>query len=606
MPYLVMTAPAGQPSETFAALLDDLQAREGWRLALSAFGLAVLVKGQRPPGITPIKTLFKVDGVVIGRIFDRRPDSAGQVQAANLEGLPALNPVEACRTLVNGAFGGYVAVLAQDRAAPAVLRSPTGMIDAFTWQVGPVTLVADDLPTGLAAPPGLGIDWDEVGAILNHALHAVAKAPLVGIAGLDPGVCRHGRDLSAETRLWSPAEIVRKGPIAEGDLAAKLRAAVDLAIAAEHLGSERVLCEISGGLDSAIIAACLAAAGHPPSAAINFWRDQAEADERVYAEAAAAAAQVRLDAVHRDLLRLTPASFSMSARSVRPNLAAVDPEHDRLLAHALAAAGADLLMTGNGGDVVFLQVGAAQIAADLLAGAPCRGSRAARLADIARRTRRSIWSLAREAFSGRPSVLAPRLGPEERDFVRARPAGTTHPWLSDRRGISAARRVQIEGLVNSLGLTAHTERGEAARIAHPLLLEPVVELCLRIPIPMLSSGEGERTLARQAFADRIPALIAQRRSKGDVTTYFGRSMAASAPFLREHLMDGRLVAQGVLDRARLEAALTPEALIWRNTYGNLLLAAGLEAWARHWEGRLVAAGPAGGPMASERKAKARA
>jgi len=600
-----MTAPAGQPSEAFAVMLADLQANDGWTLVLGAFGLAVLVKGERPPEVTPVKTLLKTDGVVIGRVFDRRPGPTGQARRADLEGLADLEPVDACRTLATGCFGAYVAVLARDRAEPAVFRSPTGMLDAFVWRIGEVSFVADELPNGAAAPDGLAIDWEAVGAVLAHSIRAVARVPLTGVRGLDPGVCWHGPKLSRDTRLWSPADIARQRPILAP--AEALRQAVDLAISAELDGAERVLCEISGGLDSAIIAGSLAAAGRPAAAAINFWRDQAEADERSYAVEAARIGKVALNAVHRDLMRLGAGSFRLSAKSVRPNLAAVDPEHDRLLAMALASAHADLLMTGNGGDVVFLQVGAAQIAADLLRGAPCVGSRLGRLADIARRTRRSVWSLAWEAVTGRQSTLAPQRAPEETDFIRARPDRELHPWTSDTQGLSAARRVQVEGLVNSLGLTAHTRRGEAARIGHPLLAEPVVELCLRIPAPLLSSGEGERTLARQVFADRIPASIAQRRSKGDVTTYFGRSMAASAGFLRDHLLDGRLVAEGLIDRARLEVALTPEALIWRNSYGAILLAAGLEAWARHWESRTGAArAVVGGPMASDRNDKARA
>lgn len=586
MPYLVMTAPAGRPSEAFAAILADLKENQGWRVVVSAFGLAALVKGERPPEIAPTTKLFRTDGVVIGRVFDKSPDAAGRARRADLSELADIDPVEACRLLCSACFGGYVAVLAQDRGGPVALRSPSGALDAFTWRRGPVNFVADDIPEGLAAPGGLAVDWDGVGAVLARGIRAVARAPLHGVQGLDPGVCRHGQGWGEETVLWSPAAIARQGPVKT--CADELRAAVDLAISAELDGAERILCEISGGLDSAIVATSLAAIGRAPTAAINFWRDQAEADERTYAQAVADAAGVRLQAVRRELMRLSPEALAFPARSVRPNLAAIDPDYDALLVEALKGAEADVLMTGHGGDVVFLQVGAAEVAADLVRGAPCVGSRAARLADIARRARRSVWSLAWEALSGRPSVHAPQEGLAERDFVLARPDRELHPWTSDTRHVSPARRVQIEGLVNSLGLIAHTRRSAAARIAHPLLAQPVVELCLRIPTPILSSGEGERTLARQAFAGRLPRVIAERRSKGDVTTYFGRSMAANAGFLREHLLEGRLVAQGLLDRARLETALEPEAMIWRHTYGNLLLAAGLEGWVRHWEGRATA------------------
>jgi asparagine synthase (glutamine-hydrolysing) len=516
--------------------------------------------------------------------------------------------VAAAQAICDGAFGDYVIVLAQDRGEPAVLRGPSGMIDAFAWRREDLTLVSDEIPEGLAGPIGLSLDWDAVGAVLRQSVRAAAGPPLRGVTALDPGMCFHGPQLSCAIRVWSPSKVVRRGQVRPPVEA--LRAAVDLAIGVGLEGAERVLCEISGGLDSAIIAGSLAAAGRPADSGINFWREQREADERVYAEAAAALAKTPLTTVRRDLLNLDASAFDFSARSVRPNLNSVDPDYDRLLVEAVRSERADVLFTGHGGDVVFYQLGAAEIAADLLSGQPCEGSRAARLVDIARRTRRSVWSLAWEALRRRPGVNSPSQQIDEADgIVRARASGPVHPWTADTRGVSRAKRVQIAGLVTSLGVTTPTARGDAVRLAHPLLAQPVVELCLQAPIPLLSSGEGERTFARRAFADRLPSIIANRRSKGDVTAFFGRSMALSASFLREHLLDGRLVAQGLLNRASLEAALAPEALIWRDTYGVLLVAATLEAWVRHWEGRIAGSSTVdleGAPIASSKKASARA
>lgn len=608
MGYLVMTAPAGQPMDLFEAMVGDLE-RRGWRTALSAFGLIALVRGEISPEVHVLKDGYKTEGVLVGRVFERAPDAAGQARRADLSHLTKSDPVEACRALCRAAFGSYVAVLAPKRGQPTILRSPDGMVDAFAWRREDVVLVGDELPEGLAQPTDLAIDWRGVGEILAEPVRAATAPPLRGVMALDPGLCRHGQGLGQQERLWSPAEVVRAAPRVTPSARA-LRAAVDLAIAAELDGAGRVLCEISGGLDSAIVATSLAAVGHPPDLAVNFWRDQAEADERLYAQAAAERARAPLQTIRRDLLKLDAGAFALSARSVRPNLNAVDPDYDRLLVEAIGAGQADLLVTGHGGDVVFYQLGAAEIAADLLAGAPCQGGRMARLADIARRTRRSIWSLAWETMRGRPGVNSPKRAAEPDGLVRTRAEGPVHPWMADLVGLSRAKRVQIAGLVTSLGVAAPTARAAAARLAHPLLAQPVVELCLQIPIPILSNGEGERTFARRAFAERLPPSIVGRRSKGDITTFFGRSMALSAGFLREHLLDGRLVAEGLLDPARVAAALTPQALVWRDTYGALLVAATLEAWVRHWEGRCAmdavgAASFAGDPRASARNASAR-
>ena len=76
-----------------------------------------------------------------------------------------------------------------------------------------------------------------------------------------------------------------------------------------------------------------------------------------------------------------------------------------------------------------------------------------------------------------------------------------------------------------------------------------VELALGLSVPLLTDdGRADRRLARAAFADRLPPEILHRRSKGEMTAYFGRQAAASIPFLRDHLLGGRLAARGLIDR----------------------------------------------------------
>ena len=156
----------------------------------------------------------------------------------------------------------------------------------------------------------------------------------------------------------------------------------------------------------------------------------------------------------------------------------------------------------------------------------------------------------------------------------------------------SAKRMQIAGLVNNQSVFAPSRRGAVAALAHPLLSQPMVELCLAIPAPILSAGEGDRSFARDAFADDLPASIRYRRSKGDVTVFFGRSVAASLPFLREFLLGGRLAEQGLIDPRRFDEALRAEQLVWRDDYGAILAAAQIEAWLRHWESRIADRRPA--------------
>ncbi|MDI1364248.1 MAG: lasso peptide isopeptide bond-forming cyclase, partial [bacterium] len=171
---------------------------------------------------------------------------------------------------------------------------------------------------------------------------------------------------------------------------------------------------------------------------------------------------------------------------------------------------------------------------------------------------------------------------------RRRLSGPSHAWLTDLSGVSPAKRQQITALASNLNVNGATGRGELARIVHPLLAQPIVELCLAIPAPVLSAGERERSFAREAFAERLPRRIMDRRSKGEISVFLGRSLAASADFLRGFLLEGRLAARGLIDPAELAAALEPEALVWKDASKEILAAATLEAWVRHWEDRIAA------------------
>lgn len=608
MGYLVLVRPPGGACQAFDAMVEDLVGRHGWRQVVEAYALTALVKGPAAPPVQGLVGRQGVGGVLIGRIFDRLAGEAGEAVPAQLDGLMDIDPLEAAERLVERTFGGFVAVLGPRRVdPPAVLRDPTGQIEVLVWCRDGVTIVGSEAPDGLASPVGMSIDWSRLGDLLDDPRRTGAGPPLTGVIGIDPGECRHGAGARDSLRLWTPARIVRERARPSDPLAA-LRNWVDVSVAAEALNAEVVLSEISGGLDSAIVATALERAGRRPKGAINFYRDQAEGDERLWAAAVADAIDVPLKAIRRTPFALGPDDFAFGAAAVRPSLNALDPDYDRLLLAEVERLGADVLFTGHGGDVVFYQLGAAEIAGDILRGAPTAGGRLRALGDVARRTRRSVWSLAYQTLIRRRS--ADRSAQAGR-FVTRSARGAAHPWLENLAGIPPAKRMQIAGLVNSLNVVARTRRGAATRLAHPLLSQPIVELCLSIPAPMLSAGEGDRSLARDAFSDRLPNLVAERRSKGDITVFFGKSIAASLPVLRPMLLEGRLVAQGLIDRTRLEAALQPETLVWKDFYGEVLVAAALEAWVVHWEGRIadaataaVSAEPARA-KASSRKAKAR-
>ena len=141
-------------------------------------------------------------------------------------------------------------------------------------------------------------------------------------------------------------------------------------------------------------------------------------------------------------------------------------------------------------------------------------------------------------------------------------------------------------LVEKLTLYGENRRSLVADVIHPLLAQPIMELCLRTPTPVLTSGGRDRGLARHAFSHRLPDAIAGRRTKGSLGGYYARTVAGSLAFLRPFLLEGRLAQMNMINVARLEALLTREQLIIRGDYPSILFTALVESWVREWESRI--------------------
>jgi asparagine synthase (glutamine-hydrolysing) len=125
-------------------------------------------------------------------------------------------------------------------------------------------------------------------------------------------------------------------------------------------------------------------------------------------------------------------------------------------------------------------------------------------------------------------------------------------------------------------------RDQAAPIIYPLLSQPVVELCLGLPSWMWIARGRNRSIARDAFADGLPALVRSRRSKGDFTAFCGAIYARQHKDLSEILLDGWLAREGVLDREAIEAYLGQSGPPRDAGFYRLLDIAGVEMWARGW------------------------
>src|SRR5207248_1207100 len=105
-----------------------------------------------------------------------------------------------------------------------------------------------------------------------------------------------------------------------------------------------------------------------------------------------------------------------------------------------------------------------------------------------------------------------------------------HPWAVDAEDVPLGKRTQIRFLGEVTNRHRPIPRVERAPQHHPLLSQPVMEVCLQIPTYLLVQGGRERSLAREAFADRLPPQILQRRDKGSIVSHATQMIRGSEQF----------------------------------------------------------------------------
>lgn len=578
--YLLLLRPRGRIAEAGDRLRAAIEDSGEWTLAVGLYQLAVYVRGPRPPSV---RVMPHEAGVVIGELYDSQAARDGAARDFDLAALEDGDRIEMARDLTERAWGRYVAVLKHRDDPPYIYRDPMGALECLTWERDGVTVVASEVEAGRPwSPEHLAIDEAALGQLLADHARWSEICPLHGVVAVAPGVLRHGPDARESERLWSPARMTHQS-VQDRDPAALTRV-VDGCVAALARDRKAILVEISGGLDSAIVAASLARCGAPVVAGINYYWPEPEGDERVWAQRIADRCGFKLIASRREVMVLDGVKLARHALAPRPGLNAQDPDLDHDIAEQAKALGADALISGQGGDAVFFQMAHLALTSEILCSKAPLGARIHDLTVLARRARTTIWSLL--ARSMKPLLKSSPPVPPPGFLAQGLERCGAHAWIEDRQGVSRAKRIQIRAITNCQNAFGDSLRGQAADLLYPLMAQPVVEHCLGIDAPLLAIGEVDRPFARAAFADRLPPESLTRRAKGDVTVFFSKSLAASLPGLRPYLLDGRLAGRGMIDPARLEPLLHPEPMIWRDCVGEVMLAAYAEAWVRAWEQRL--------------------
>ena len=542
--------------------------------------------------------LYQSDGLIVlarpetwHRSFGRNGFAIGTVISRDLEGDrhdTGSEPADG-RQLIASCWGDYVAFLCGPEAdTVTIIRAPSGGVPAFRTSIGEVVLISSDVTLLLAlSETNPRIDWRFVA---HHLAFPHLRAGATGLAGVDELFAGDGTVFTPQGAgrlgLWNPWDFAaaERQIVNAREAQIVVRQAVEDAVRGLVRPYRSALLELSGGLDSSVLAAAIAASGAKADA-INLVTPGTEGDERGYARATAEVCGLTLAerAVAGDVDLTAP----LPARLARPGIPAILGPADNLLTGLARDGGVDVFVSGTGGDCVFCSPASAAPAADAWRrfGPGRQFLRAAcAIAEIHDTT---LWTAGSMAWrqAHRPPIH--RLWPNNHAFLvrdRLPREPDFHPWLVEPADALPGRRSHIRAVIAAFAHLDGYARHRVAPSVFPLLSQPVMEACFRIPTWMWIDGGRNRAVARQAFRDILPAKVLDRRSKGGMDAYCIRNFEANRSRLEPFLLDGHLAQASLLDRPLVASFLRQPVGSGDQRFYRLLPIIDAEAWARSWLG----------------------
>jgi asparagine synthase (glutamine-hydrolysing) len=554
-----------------------------------------------------VYSLEREGGVVLGTVFKRCLDPEADTPAlhASFDEVESRSIVETQgRRLIEVYWGNYVAFLIERAGGRIwILKDPTGSLPCMHIEHSGVHVVFSCIEDCLALNlVRFTVNWPYVvdyviGGWINgesrplYELDQVARGECVEIDSISNRVTRR--------RLyWTPSTFMQSPQLLEDKTLAAplLRRTVRHCARSWAACYESLLVRLSGGLDSSVVVGCLGGQRSAKVTCLTYYGSNPGADPRRWARLAARHAgtdlvEVAVDARHVGLEPLLNAAPTpVPARLVSCYLAS-GIEREVVRDRAVNA-----IFTGDGGDSGFGSLSIGRAIDELIQnhGFSVRAINLAEQIAAIRDTTtlRVLIGAVRRRFSGThlrdDALLLEKFGQMASGEARRTALAYDHyphPWFRDEANVPW-------GVIYRLGmlLTApefydpfSVSGGRQANLVHPLYSQPVVELCLRIPLYVHFLGGCDRGLARDAFTAEVPKEILQRQWKDRGANVNEELVARNLPFLRGLLLDGALVREGILDRPAIERALSNTPAKAAGDLPVILHYLNTELWVHKWE-----------------------
>lgn len=592
-----------------------------WSIAHQGPGmLALQMNAQR--GAATAHILHRGEGVVLGTLFERGRTDYSTGTPPQLDETQSRRMIESAgQHLIDDYWGSYLAILHHSEAGRHyVLRDPTGTLRCYYFSHGAVQVFFSHIQDCVELLPS--VSWK-----INRR-HLRNWMFLTSTPSEDTGLenvmrfPRGERLILAPTGLtrsvaWNPVTFAAaENPNPPEQAACELRSSVQYAVDAWASRYDRIVHRLSGGLDSSIVAGCLARAPSKPqltffNLSIQLQPEQQSfhvagldahtaskiraltmhGDERIFARMVAQRWNVPLVEKPRDLA-MDLRRLELAPPSVAPTLYFTTAETDDAKLELIGSHRAQAFFTGLAGDSVLLSTLQPLGAIDYAYRHGLSRELWRQIMDSSALSRDSVWSvlgktvkngLLRRRYTNpfrhlqRPSLLLPELIQD----LRVEDLFDNLSMLTEHAPLPPGKRHHAQGVAAAYyDFTFHS--GDHADDVDPLNAQPVWETALRIPTYTLLTGGVSRGLARAAFADLLPDEIRRRQVKGVGNSFYQQIVRRNRDYLRDRLADGLLVSERYIDRDKLLTCLAMEDPSVAITPATFLTYLAAEVWLQQW------------------------
>lgn len=468
---------------------------------------------------------------VIDELVDAETGVPTGIDAAKLAG----RSLRGMAAFLHDTYAGDTAFVVHAPSGFAVVRPPFSEVTVFYREsAGQVILWS-----GLEVPPAVEeepakFDLDCLSGLLLNWSWVTPATGLRGVHELLSGailVCEGGR-LQQEDLL---AEAVRHLPTAQMTYEAQVNQIRKLILASvrhkvgSNLDEISILC--SGGVDSSVLAEAAATLypGRKLPLIHCFAEDHLNGDERFYFNAIANRLGWPTSTVNMNAgLSRSDLSPHLLIRSARPTKVAAALSTVAGMYELARANGSRVVLTGDGGDQLFLLADPLLYSRDVVREAATAGAKLRAAVELSVMARTTLWRVAGEVVGRRQARrLANHFFGDGRfaaNGIALRSVPTTTevvPGGASLAGISVSRAFQFFGMRNA-ELNRVMLKGYEIEERKAFVFWPLIRAALAAKRSHHLWGGRDRALERDAFREELPPEIYHRVRKGAARDFVER------------------------------------------------------------------------------------